>query len=240
MVTFHSAELQSEPGISFVREKAGHILSQLAALRANRIVCVSEELKNRLWWSGKKVVVIPSSVNLEHFCPQPRADARAALGWGQDKRVVLFYKGRNQVTKRLDRALATLDIARTILGPIELEILGFSEEPRRVPLYLNAADCLLCTSDAEGSPTIVKEAMACNLPVVSVDVGDVRRRLEGVVNSFIRERDPRDLATALVTVLQSGRRSNGRLHVGDVTNHVCRERLLEMYGTVLKDRPSSS
>ena len=240
VVTFRGAELQSEPGISLFRAKAGHILSQLAALRANRIVCVSEGLKSRLWWSQERVFVIPSSVDLDHFCPRHREDARAALGWDQDKRVVLFYKGRNPETKRLDRALATLEIARRILGPIELEILGSSEDPQRIPLYLNAADCFLCTSDSEGSPTIVKEAMACNLPVVSVDVGDVRHRLQGVENCFIRERNPYDLAIALVSVLQSGRRSNGRLYVGDVTNHVCRNRLLEMYEVILKERCSHS
>ena len=240
-VTFHNAELQSERRISVIREKAGHILSQLAALRANRIVCVSEELKGRLWWSRDRVFVIPSSVSLERFRPQQREEARAALGWDRDKLVVLFYKGRNPETKRLDRALATIEIARKILGPMGLEVLGSSEDPNRIPLYLNAADCLLCTSDSEGSPTIVKEAMACNLPVVSVDVGDVRRRLEGVQNCFIRKRDPDDLAAALVSVLRSGRRSDGRLHVADVTNHVCRERLLEMYRQMLKEpSPDSS
>jgi hypothetical protein len=78
--------------------------------------------------------------------------------------------------------------------------------------------------------------MACNLPIVSVDVGDVRRRLDGVQNCFIRERDPHDLAGALVPVLQSGHRSNGRLHMGDFTSHSCRVRFLKMYREVLNER----
>ena len=56
-------------------------------------------------------------------------------------------------------------------------------EPARVPDLMNAADCLLVTSDAEGSPTMVQEALATNLPVVSVDVGDIAERLEGVACS---------------------------------------------------------
>ena len=67
------------------------------------------------------------------------------------------------------------------MGPsVRLEVLDGNVAPARVPALMNAADCLLVTSDAEGSPTVVQEALATNLPVVSVDVGDIAERLEGV------------------------------------------------------------
>jgi glycosyltransferase involved in cell wall biosynthesis len=233
VVTFHCAELKPEPTISVLREKVGHMCSWLAALRADRIVCVSEELKNILWWCRDRVVVIPSSVDLDRFLPISRREARQLLGWDQQIPIVLFYKGRKPQMKRLDRALATIEIARKTNSPIALEFLDGSTDPDDVPIYLSAADCLLCTSDSEGSPTIVKEAMACNLPIVSVDVGDVRQRLSLVDNCAIRTREPDDLAAALVSVLQSGRRSDGRMHLAEVTNHACRERLLETYRQLL-------
>ncbi len=236
VVTFHSAEFNHELDISWLREKLGRVLSRVAAARASRIVCVSEDFTKRLSWCAAKVRVIPSSVDLERFRPQQRDQARQALGWRQDQEVVLFYKGRNPLTKRLDRAMTTMAQARQIRGPITLEILDGSIDPDRVPLFLNAADCLLCTSDSEGSPTIVKEAMACNLPVVSVDVGDVRHRLAGVDNCFVLPRDPDALARGLAAVLDSGRRSNGRLHLADVTSTACRDHYLELYRLLLTGR----
>ena len=237
VVTFHCAELKPEPSISVLREKVGHMCSWLAAFRADRIVCVSEELKNMLWWCRDRVVVIPSSVDLDRFRPVSREEARQLLGWAPQIPIVLFYRGRNpqrkRLTKRLDRALATIEIARKTYGPITLEVLDGSVDPDDVPTYLNGADCLLCTSDSEGSPTIVKEAMACNLPIVSVDVGDLGQRLSPVDNCAIRTREPHDLAAALVSILRSGRRSDGRMHLAEVTNHACRERLLETYRQLL-------
>jgi len=236
VVTFHSAEFNHELDISWLREKAGRVLSRIAASRASKVVCVSDEFKNRLSWCAEKVFMIPSSVDLEVFRPQQRDEARKALGWNQHQDIVLFYKGRQPLTKRLDRAIATVERARRIRGPITLEILDGSIDPARVPLFLNAADCLLCTSDSEGSPTIVKEAMACNLPVVSVDVGDVKMRLANVDNCFVVARDPDALASGLTAVLRSHQRSNGRLHLSDVTSTASRDRHLDMYRLLLAAR----
>jgi teichuronic acid biosynthesis glycosyltransferase TuaC len=235
VMTLHNAELNHELDVSFLREKCGHLLSQLAALKASRIVCVSAELKRRLWWRRDRVSIIPSSVDLERFCPVPRAEARTSLNWDLSEPVVLFYAGRNPATKRLDLALEVTAQARAVYGPFRLEILRWQVDPDRIPLYLNAADCLLCTSSSEGSPTIVKEAMACNLPVVSVDVGDVRERIEGLNNCHIRTSAPDDLAGALVSVLRSGRRSNARAAAATVSTAVCRNRLLALYERLLEE-----
>ena len=81
--------------------------------------------------------------------------------------------------------------------------------PERVPALMNAADCLLVTSDSEGSPTVVQEALACDLPVISVDVGDTRERLRGVSHSRIVARDPEALGAALAEILAHPERSDG-------------------------------
>jgi glycosyltransferase involved in cell wall biosynthesis len=129
VVTFHSAEFNHELGISAVRQKAGRVLTRFAAQRADRVVCVADEFKRRLSWCEEKVSVIPSSVDVALFTPQPRDHARAALGWSPADAVVLFYNGRNHQTKRLDVAMATIERARLIYGPIRFEILDGTVVP---------------------------------------------------------------------------------------------------------------
>jgi teichuronic acid biosynthesis glycosyltransferase TuaC len=214
VITFRGSDLnpcRSAAGRGIqLRALAGRILSQLAALRAARIVCVSRQLRERLWWRRRKVVVLPSGVDPEIFRPESRLRARARLGWGAVERVVLFNAGHDPANKRLDLASRALALTQAALGGVRMHILDGGTAPASVPDLLNAADCLLLTSDVEGSPTVIQEALACNLPVVSVEVGDTAERLRGVSCSAIVPRDAAALATALVQVLRIPSRSNGR------------------------------
>ena len=104
-----------------------------------------------------------------------------------------------------------------------------------VPSVMNASDCLLVTSDYEGSPTVVQEALACNLPVVSVNVGDVAQRLAGVRATCIAPRDPRALAQALDAVLSLGARSDGRLKLDECSSHHVASELYAIYARIVKN-----
>jgi teichuronic acid biosynthesis glycosyltransferase TuaC len=101
---------------------------------------------------------------------------------------------------------------------------------------MNAADCLLVTSKTEGSPTVVQEAMACNLPVVTVDVGDVRERLAGVSNCAVVSRCPLALGVALADVLRSPQRSDGRAHAAALGLDAIAARLTDFYRAMLPRR----
>jgi len=214
VVTYRGSDLNPSPGDGLVRHLLGHLLSQLAALRASGIICVSEQLKSRLWWgrSGARAAVITESMDLGLFRIMPRELARQELAWAASEKVVLFnYAGRAPKGKRLDLAQAAVACARErTQEPLRLEVLDGRTQPDRIPLLLNAADCLLVTSDYEGSPTIVKEALACNLPVVSVEAGDVPERIRHVQPSCIVRRDPEALGEALAGILAHPVRSNGR------------------------------
>jgi glycosyltransferase involved in cell wall biosynthesis len=232
VVTFHGSDLNPVPHLDPALGAATHALSQLAALRADRIICVSEELERRLVWRRDRASVIPMGVDLELFRPRPRDEARRALGWDLEARVVLFNAGNPSPGKRRDLAEAAVAEARKTLPAVRLEPL-VSVEPDRVPDYLNAADCLILTSDHEGSSTIVKEALACNLPVVTVEVGDVRARIAGVSPSEIADRAPAALGAALVRVLEGARRSNGRDVVGPLSETAVARRVLDVYEGLL-------
>lgn len=233
VVTFRGGDLNPTREVSRIRSLAGRLISQLAALRAAAIICVTAKLRARLWWRKHRSRVIPNGLDLSLFSPMPKEDARAALGWQRTDRVVLFNAGRNARAKRLDLALAAIEHARLRVTGLRFEILRGETAPEMVPLYLNAADCLLVTSDWEGSPNIVKEALACNLPVVAVDVGDVPERLAGVNPSHIVERSPEALGRCVAEVLLENRRSNGRDKIAHLSDKAVAQQILEVYRQVL-------
>lgn len=214
VITYRGGDLNPAPACygwpARLRAAFGRLFSQLAALKARRIVCVSGPLRERLWWRRQIAAVLPTGVDPQTFKPAPRLLARQRLGWSVEDRVVLFNAGHDAGVKRLDLAREAVDRARRGVACLRMEALDGSVPPERIPDMMNAADCLLLTSDSEGSPTVVQEALASNLPVVSVDVGDVAERIRDVRESTIAAADADALAQALIRMVEPPRRSNGR------------------------------
>ena len=50
---------------------------------------------------------------------------------------------------------------------------------------LSYSDLLLVTSKQEVSPNVVKEAMACNIPIISSNCGDVNERIKKTNYSYL-------------------------------------------------------
>jgi glycosyltransferase involved in cell wall biosynthesis len=231
IVTFRGGDLNPCGG-SFrerLRAAIGRVLSQAAALACARIVCVSRQLRERLWWRKDCVTVLASGVDPEVFVPEARAQARRRLGWPPDVPVVLFNAGNDPRVKRADLAHAAVRAAQRALPNLRFQILDGNVAPEQVPSEMNAADCLLVASDAEGSPTVVQEALACGLPIVSVEVGDVMERVAGVSHTRIVARDPESMGRALVELVSPPRRTNGRTRIGDFAAGAIAARLSELY-----------
>jgi teichuronic acid biosynthesis glycosyltransferase TuaC len=210
VITFHGSDLNTLPGESFRKKFQKKFLSNLAVLRAKEVICVSDGVRKNLWWKSKNANIIPLGIDLHEFRPMDRAAARRQLQWSEEEVVVLF-NANNPVIKRLDMAEQTMTIVKESIPGARLEVLyGKQDNSKLVPVLLNASNCLLLCSDSEGSPTMVKEALACDLPVVGVDVGDVKLRLEGVQPSRVVEREPHALARAIIEVVKADRPSNGR------------------------------
>ena len=210
VITFRGNDLGDDPDVSLLQSRLGQVLSQVSCLKAKRIICVSNRLRERLWWRRSRAVVIPTGVDLNVFRPQPKEQARALLGWERGERIVIFDEGRAPQRKGSKFLQSAIRVAEQTVGPIRLVILDRSVPPELVPCYLCASDCLALASVFEGSPNIVKEALACNVPVVATDVGDVSERLNEVSPSRVVKRDVVAFANALAEVLLDGRRSNGR------------------------------
>lgn len=173
--------------------------------------------------------VIPCGVDAERFSPKDRNNARRQLGWDDAERIVLFAATRPyEPRKRFDLAKAAVANAEADIGTIRLAV-AENQPPDSIPVMMNAADCLLLTSMAEGSPVVVKESIMCNLPVVATDVADVKEMLADVLPSAVCSHDPSELGTALVSVLNAKRRSNGRVQRTDLDQATTVRRLLGLY-----------
>jgi teichuronic acid biosynthesis glycosyltransferase TuaC len=179
--------------------------------------------------------VLPNGVDTSVFAPMDRREAREQLGWDPDERVVLFAATRpSDPNKRLGLAEAACRLAERQLGSIRLHVAG-NTHPAEMPVLMNAADCLMLTSAVEGSPNVVKEALMCDLPVVSTAVGDVETLLSNVSPSHVCESDPERLAEALVECLAAPRRSNGREASGHLSTEATTARLLGIYSALAND-----
>jgi glycosyltransferase involved in cell wall biosynthesis len=181
--------------------------SFLLARMVQEVIVKSREMKSRLRMTSARV--IPNGVDLELFRPMDPQEARSVLGLDPAKKYVLFPYNPAEGRKRFDLVEAAVEKARHEVPG--LEILLVRGVPReRMPLYMNAADVLVLASVSEGSPNAVKEAMAVNLPVVAVNVGDVAELIGQTEGCYLVASRAEDIAARLVEVCRRGTRTQGR------------------------------
>ena len=202
-----------QPGLKWrIRETLAKQFSYYAARNANSIIVKSKNLKEALPKSTiTKANIIPNGVNTELFLPGNKQAARVALGLASDKKYILFNasKGNNIPVKNRTLAEATIIVLQQKFP--ESELLVVSGVPQQeLVLIMQASDALILTSLHEGSPNVVKEAMACNLPVVSVRCGDVEERLANTNTGGFFDYTPEKLANGLRKVFEYSGVYNGR------------------------------
>lgn len=239
VVTFHGTDLL---GQSFERPMrrflgaCGVIASRQAARRCDGIVAVAEHLLKRLPEnvSSSRVQIIPCGIDLDLFKPIDRAFCRDRLGWAHDTFHVVFQNTGDPV-KRPELASAAVEGLKGLGVKAELHHLR-GVEYEQVPIWLNAGGVLLVTSQHEGSPTIVKEALACNLPIVSVPVGDIPRRIQEIKGCHLSAPDAMELAVKLQKVRMNPGRIEARATVHSVSADHCAHILSQFYAQLVGGR----
>ena len=208
------------------------VLSSLVLCRiVDSVIVKTIEMKEKL--RRYDAHVIPNGVNFTHFKTRTKAVCRNYLGLETNKSFVLFIGNpeRTDNRKRYDLAEDSVKFLKKNVNEAELLVV-FGVPQKLIPLYMNASDVLLLTSDFEGSPNAVKEAMACNLPVVSVDVGDVRKVIENTEGCFITSRDPKDISMSLNLAIKNGK-TKGRDDIRHLESSVVAENLIKIYEDII-------
>lgn len=186
-------------------------------------------------FTGSNVHVIPCEVDLDIFRPVEKQQARIALGLSEFKKYILFAAHPENRVKRFPLALAAF--RRLQASDPAVELLVVCKEPQpRLALYMNACDALVFPSYQEGSPNIVKQAMACNLPIVATDVGDVSNIIGGTDGCYICSPDAEAFASRLADILCQPVRTRGRDKVRHFAGPAVARRLITLYEQVLQKR----
>lgn len=176
----------------------------------------------------KRALIVPNGVNLDLFRPMDKKICCQSLGWDVEKKHVLFPANPSRPEK--DFALAQQSVG---LLDRNVEIHVFEQvEHEKTPLYFNAADAVLLTSKWEGSPNVIKEALACCCPVVSTDVGDVRERMAGVEGCYVAStRDSEEIAGMLREAMFFEGKTKGREKIiaDGLDNRQVAEKLMDIY-----------
>jgi glycosyltransferase involved in cell wall biosynthesis len=211
----------------------GAVLGELV----DAVIVQSDQMAAR--FRRKDVHIIPHEVDLRTFHPTDRAQARAELGLDPERHYALFAASPAIGVKNFPLAERAVAAARRTVPDLELLVVEREPQPR-LALYMSACDVLAFPSWQEGSPNIVKQAMACNMPIVATDVGDVRSLISGTDGCHIVSTEVEPFAQALAEEAALRRRTNGRDAVAHLSSELVAERLIRVYEDVLTTRTNGS
>ncbi len=222
VTTYHGSDIHSR-GLNLS-------MSRITARYSAYNIFVSPWLLELAAYKEDNKCVIPCGVDTTTFTPVERTEARKQLGWNENEQIVLFAGAFDNDVKNSPLAKETVAL---VPNAKLVELRGYTRE--QVNLLINAANCLLMTSHREGSPVVIKEAMACGTPIVSVDVGDVKNVVSGVSGCFLSAYDANDIAVNIRQALSFKSKTNGpqRIIEKGLSNEIIAHQILEIYQKVI-------
>ncbi len=239
IISFCGSDLLGSKDVNGQLTRAGKIsrfLSQIAATFSKANITKTEQMRSIVWFFNRnKTTAIPNGVNLKGFYPIKMELAQQHIQLDPYKKYILFFYTEGQVVKNKKLADEVYTLVKHKFP--ETEIIYASKIPHEKLLYYyNACNVMLLTSFHEGSNNSIKEARACNLPIVSVNVGDASERLGKVKNCYVLNWDANKLAEKIMIIFNNGERSNGVQYSDDTDMNFIAKRVIDIYKKVLNKR----
>jgi glycosyltransferase involved in cell wall biosynthesis len=226
--TFHGSDINEPKNL-----KLSNWTNRLSAASIFVERTMMDKVKNR-----PKNFLIPCGVDTAVFFPFPRQEAQNSLGFPIDSNNILFSSSFSNYVKNYPLAKEACSLVEKTNGiKINLiELKGYNRQ--QVNVLMNASDCVLLTSYSEGSPQFIKEAMACNCPIVSTDVGDVSRTIGDAEGCYITNSNPNDVAEKIklaLTFSNQKKKTSARERIFELELDSINiaKRILEVYNKVL-------
>lgn len=221
-VTYHGTD---------ITEKISNIISLFSILLADWNIFVSEKIYRTAIWSPKnKFSIIPCGVDLDIFKPTELENRPIKKFFDSSQRTILFSSSFSNKVKNYPLAKESL----LLLEDMDALLIEIKDKTRvEVAEMLNDCNMLLLTSFSEGSPQIVKEAMACNCPIVSTDIGEVKNIIGYADNCFVTGFDKYEIAEKVKKIFNNGKRSDGRKFIYEYSNKRIVPKIIEVYNRVL-------
>ena len=250
-----TAELQSEvPVVTTFHNGETHswwvnMLTSLMSLRAKHVIYVAPHIRDMVYFKAKKYSIIPCGVSLEDCFLMDKAEARKQLGWNSKTRYILFGGAFDNERKNyalLKQAVERLKIEDCRLKIECVEMKGLSRA--ECVLRMNAADLFALPTKNEGSPQALKEAMACNCPIVATDVADIKYLLGDIPGHYVLpnkkgngawwkgdEHSAEELAELLKQAMAFEGRTEGRKRIVELgyTNELVAKKIIKIYDDII-------
>ena len=222
VITFHNGETLT---------RKGRIISSLASRFSAYNIFVAQHIHDKLVLIPDGYRILPCGIDMKQLPLLEKQDAIHEMGLPEDRPNILFGGSFSNDRKNYPLAKEAVSLLPYPVNLIELK--GFSRS--QVNKLLCGCDLFLLPTKSEGSPQVVKEALACNCPIVATDVADIPELLNGVRNSYVTGFDAREIASRIEMILQDGGRSDGRGKISErkLDNPQVAEALLDIYHSVL-------
>ena len=221
VITFHGSD---------VNIKKNYLFSRIASRLSATNIFAHQKLPEKLKIYREPLNIIPCGFDNNLFFPIPKNEAREILKWEKSERYIVFSSAFDNKIKNVQLAWSAIsDINNCKL----VELKGYGKE--KINLILNASDLLLVTSLSETGPIIVKEALACNCPIISTNVGDVQKLIKNVQNCYISSYNPDDIKKRINLVFMNNKRTNGEQAIKNFKLENIAYKVIDVYKNTLKN-----